>query len=367
MSNSPCIIHLRHDQSSSDIPPSTKDGVTVFAPSWVQEGLELLVNAMKDTSFKVVDNGSNKSKVIDEFKISEKNPLSLIALQRISRNEGRNVTGVIQKGNYPNIDKKVVYSLKDLCRQTVIVGKDETTHYGGYPRNSETPTKQADPVWIVDLAGLQFQQAYNTGRLVLICEKPIEGILDHLIYEKVVGEPKMSYEKVEHVSKNDLRYVKFESKVFGNCFLDTFAYRQFVAQDVLLMGMALSESCAEIGDKVNMKFLKYGTGFFAGEFADILNWNILEGVVDGLEKLFIETKNNKVGEVIRAVELPFFAVPRPGSELDVRLKELGAKVSLEVAFSRRDCLESTMKSLGLITATTNCGDSHAAFGKICVV
>ncbi len=65
-----------------------------------------------------------------------------------------------------------------------------------------------------------------------------------------------------------------------------YAYKRFVAGDVLLAGLALASSAFKNGDKLNFKFLKYGSGFFAGSVKSIIDKHILSGVVLGLEELF---------------------------------------------------------------------------------
>lgn len=88
-------------------------------------------------------------------------------LQAVARNESSNTNGEINFGNFIGISNEVVYSLKDLVRQTVIVGSDYTTNYGGYPHDIKR-VRQDAKVYICDLIGLQFQQTYNTGRLVTV-------------------------------------------------------------------------------------------------------------------------------------------------------------------------------------------------------
>lgn len=70
------------------------------------------------------------------------------------------------------------------------------------------------PVYVVDLAGLQFQQAYNTGRLVLITsDNSGRRALDDFIFENVVGEKKMTYEEASAKADNgDKRFIAVQSK-----------------------------------------------------------------------------------------------------------------------------------------------------------
>lgn len=70
------------------------------------------------------------------------------------------------------------------------------------------------PVYVVDLAGLQFQQAYNSGRLVLITsDQSGRRALDDFIFENVVGEKKMTYEEASaKANQGDKRFLAVQSK-----------------------------------------------------------------------------------------------------------------------------------------------------------
>lgn len=94
----------------------------------------------------------------------------------------------------------VVYTLKDLVPHCVIVGKTKADKYGGYPKGNPVIPQEHD-VYICDLAGLQFQQVYNSGRLVLIrrdtpdTPKP-QGMLDDFIFKNTVGEEKKTLKQM---------------------------------------------------------------------------------------------------------------------------------------------------------------------------
>lgn len=70
------------------------------------------------------------------------------------------------------------------------------------------------PVYVVDLAGLQFQQVYNTGRLVVItAEHSGRRPLDDLIFENVVGEKKHTYEEAStKADQGEKRFIGLQSK-----------------------------------------------------------------------------------------------------------------------------------------------------------
>ena len=207
----------------------------------------------------------------------------------MARNESFNTSGKINFANFQDISPEIVYALKDLVRQCVIIGRDWTTHYGGYPKDNNR-VQQKERVYICDLIGLQFQNDYNSGRLVLISDSPPKGFLDEFIYEQVVGEKKPSYVN----SAND-KSGRFELR--NGIYFDKKAYIKFVAKDVLITGLA-SDDC--VTESVNFKFLKYGTGYFAGSYRDILESLIGQGVAQGLAELLPRQQH------IKSIELPFY-------------------------------------------------------------
>jgi hypothetical protein len=213
-----------------------------------------------------------------------------------------------------------------LVRQCVIIGSDRTTHFGGYPNS--TLVQQNELVYICDLAALQFQQSYNSGRLVLIHRKPnkfnfllkdTKGLIDDFIFESIVKEKKLTFDEVSELSSSE-RYVKL-----GNdCYFDSYAYKKFVINDILLTGIALNDCLSEDKVEVNFKFLKYGTGFFAGSrpTKQILELNISDAVIDGFEQLFQKHDS----QWIKSIEFPFYNFNR---EQENRLKILCQKFNKE--------------------------------------
>ncbi len=123
----------------------------------------------------------------------------------------------------------------------------------------------------------------------------------------------------------------------------------------MLTGLGLDEAAGATGDHINFKFLKYGTGFFAGNFREDLSKHILTGVIDGLETLFREHSPKN----IKALEFPFYTED-PMSH--TRLETLKSKYGLAgIRFSHEDALKTTIPNL--VTGTTNCADPHAPFGN----
>lgn len=326
---------------------------------------------LKGINFQLYNSKWSPGEVLDKpletFTINEFNFPSLRTLQRIARNEASNVTGKINTKLYPDInDFRVLCSLRDLVRQCVIVGIDESSECGGYRCPHEKQDKER--VYTCDLAALQFQKPFNSGRLVLVQENEEEfkGILDDFIYENVVGEKRRPFPEIssawksgDDININD-RYLPHHS-VGGDhvsCFFDKKAYTSFVRQDVILSGLGVYKMVKIFypEDKVNFKFLKYGTGFFGGDFAPTLEKLILPAVLDGVEVL---QEKYGVSDVIKCVELPFYA---SDTESDKRIQAMREKHGMEVRFSTDDALKKgTVK--GLLVATTNCGDNHAVCGN----
>lgn len=362
----PCKIYLRHDQSISQRQLYSSEEVTVFAPLWMKEALNALGEQLNGLIFETFE-ARDSSDQLESITITRNfNDQSLKVLEKVARNEPSNVSGVINTTLYPDIAnrKDILYSIRDIVRQCIIVGVDKCSHRGGYGCPRQSQPKQR--VYVCDLAALQFQQPYNTGRLILIQEnEKFKGVLDNVIYENVVGEEKRTFSDIE-ASWNDndetkQRYIRHDGYGIpgrGSCFFDTKAYALFVRRDVVLYGLALQHMVVthHPNDKIHFKFLKYGTGFFAWKFAKILDELILSAVLDGLDELL--GKPNML-DIIRSIELPFFKC-RPCDS--GRLKNFESKYGIEIFLSTKDALEpSTTK--GLIVSTTNCGDNHAVCGK----
>lgn len=125
----PCRIYLRLDQKLSDIGRFKKPEIHLYAPAWVSEGLKIMGQRLNGTPFEIYDKKSTTGS--SKFKLSL--PLTLLQLQMIARNEAQNTSGRIEMKNYScaSLKSRECIGLKDLVRQTVIVGKDTTTHYGG--------------------------------------------------------------------------------------------------------------------------------------------------------------------------------------------------------------------------------------------
>ena len=327
-------IQMRCDQSINDIDDQNyqDSGVTIFAPLWVKEGLEHFNNIIKIDRFTVIDcEGRTRS-------IDKSDKLTLKELVMMARNERANTSGRINLGLYEDfLDYENVLSLKDLVRQCVIIGDDETTHYGGY--GSQNRVEQKQKVIVVDLIGLQFQQSYNTGRFVLVNENLRNGPLDELIFNNVVGQPKGRIDNIQMDRSG--RYVNH-----NNYFFDTYAYQKFVANDFALVCLSLTQSRT---GPLKLKFLKYGTGFFAGPFGPILDANIMTGIYLGLEQVL-----PRVRHVIKALEFPFY-------HFDQRVEQICKEYDVECWFNTDDALKHSDPRL--LMATTNCSDPHSVTGN----
>lgn len=275
------IYELRKDQDFSMLHSPKFNPATISASSWVSAIWKKFLehSIPQDIGMKVVKIGRTGNEYdVTDF-LHRLRPNSLIKLQLFSRNEELNVTGIIKRELYSKstLSTEVITSLKDLVRQTVIVSPAQSTHFGGYriPRRV-----QSSKVYVCDLSALQFQNKFNTGRLVLISRYDTlqKGVLDDEISRNVVGEAKSCPE-----FRETQRYIPCKSSIFGEVLFDKVAYKRFVAKDVVLAGLALNREAARDHEQpINFKFLKYGSGFFAGDFTHIIETNILSGVLDGL-------------------------------------------------------------------------------------
>lgn len=329
---------MRRDQLLEDVGDYdyTDPKVIVFAPNWVKQGLNQLRQFVPiGTIIKYFD----KTGATDEGVLSHL--ISLTDLEFMARNKASSVTGKIKFRLYNGLirNKAVVYALKDLVRQCVIIGTDMTTHYGGYGCPLR---KQQSKVVVIDLIGLQFQRKYNTGRLVLIGSSIPKGLLDDLIFESVVGEPKRTLNEVKHDKTG--RYVKR-----GSLYFDTLAYERFVEQDFVLVCLALHRMSDLNPSKLNLKFLKYSTGVFAGHYRDLFNRHIIRGICRGMRRLLDSGLNR-----IKSFEFPFY-------KRDKELIDICAKGRVKCYFTRNDALKNSRP--GLMTATTNCANPHTITGN----
>lgn len=135
-----------------------------------------------------------------------------------------------------------------------------------------------------------------------------------------------------------------------------------MAGDVILSGLAFAHLSSASRHKLNFKFLKYGSGFFAGPLQKIIDAQILPGVVMGLEEMF-RNYGDRVLPVITHVELPFYTEDKESIKSLEKIKEV---YGVTYSFTLEDALKITVP--GLVTATTNCGDVCAVFGKpFCIV
>lgn len=102
-------LYQRYSQEYED------EHVTVCAFEWMKDGLKHIRKLLGDEDLVVNVADSVKYNIVE-------GNLSLKDLQIIARNESSNTTGLIDFGRYNGISRELIYSLKDLNRQTVIVG-----------------------------------------------------------------------------------------------------------------------------------------------------------------------------------------------------------------------------------------------------
>ena len=123
--STPCKILLRHDQNSSQIDSHPDPNISIYAPSWLQDGLASLGQRLKGTSFEIFE-GTQFSQGYGKFTLDGR-PLTLTQLQKISRNEERNVSGRLNHSLYESgglSDWEILLALKGttfLCNTNCVL------------------------------------------------------------------------------------------------------------------------------------------------------------------------------------------------------------------------------------------------------
>lgn len=87
--------------------------MTIFSFEWMKEGLKRIRNSIDGEIRVIVADRNEHHNLSGNWLLKD--------LQMVARNESSNTNGVINFGNYSGISKDVIYSLKDLNRQSVIV------------------------------------------------------------------------------------------------------------------------------------------------------------------------------------------------------------------------------------------------------
>lgn len=348
----PVKLYLRHDQTFDMTTAYFSDDVVIYAPEWMQRALALISPQLDGLRGAIYQKGGVL--VEGHRPIVIEKAMTLQQLLMFSRNEACNTSGLIHFDYYPaSLDQKIILTIKDLVRHCVIVGKDKAHSYGGFGGAVKESLPLSQDVYICDLAGLQFQCEYNSGRLVLIGKDLPKGKLDDFIYLNTVGEVKKSWE--ECIEDQTGRFEQVNISETTIVYFDTFAYKKFVAQDVVLTGLALNEAGERDNKDILFKFLHYGAGYFAGKYKAFIVENILEGVLNGLKILF----ENYHPKRIKAIELPYFEQPIAIQKKFI--KNCKTNFGIEIVISEADALKKTRQEL--IVATTNCADPHVATGN----
>lgn len=356
-------------QKQESLTSADDSAVTVYAPQWVENMLPTITEWLEGCEVF----WSEDSK----FTISKENPVTLKMLQMISRNEKVNTTGKIPE-QFTGLTSEQIYAIKDLIRHCVVVGTDKATKYGGYPIGSQSVSiNPPQPTIICDLAALQFQQAYNSGRLVLIPVDDPElpkGELDDQIYQATVGESKKTAAEIKALREEKQKQQYPQVNCCGKqVYLDLNAYKKFVAKDFILAALTVAKQGKDVTPKdIWFNFLNYGTGFFVNsnnpELRTQLQINIYAGILEGLQELF---KNNTLKEQltnIKVFNFPYFKEKqnKEVQQIKKQINDLCNQNGKKASFEDCDALQPQPNGLfndQYTLATTNCGDPHAMAGN----
>ncbi len=324
LGSTPNRIYLRHDQKQTQIAAYKErkepSEVTIWAPKWVEQELQKLATVLKGQTFKVYEYNSENEVPIHTFTVGDS--LTLEQLVMIARNEPKNVGGNIGEDFmlstasedpvhdavrylYPGLftaqepkspmgksQLGLIHAIHDLVKHLVIISPNEkATQYGGY-RSKETKYVSPQPVYLIDLMGLQLLKDFHSLRQLFIPENPQrrpKGYLDAAIYQHTVGKKQPTYTEIHEAKnqENNSDYALVNSFHYGNGYFDVQGYRNFVAQDFILSAMAVGDAAQKKGDQLDFRFLSYGTGAFINDtkIQPILQENILEGVYVGLSSM----------------------------------------------------------------------------------
>jgi hypothetical protein len=343
-------VKLRKDQTFADI-REYPDDVRVYTPHWITPLMEQIQSQLTGVEVVYVDHiGEERHETL-----SREN-LTLGKLIGIARNETANVSGSISFSQFEGLDESLVIAIKDLIRNVIIISPCKVTAYGGYPTSTKI-IKYRPPIdaIICDQIALQFQVGYNSGRLVLVGDNLPRGLLDDEIFQAVVGRPRYTTEKCA-TTKSKLLHAKHSRTFGGRIYFDAKAYIQFVKQDFMLYALAVNDFAGERGIKATLKFLKYGTGFFAGNFRVYLSQHIYRGIYAGLQLLL---ESNRLTN-IKSLKLPFYE-KSDNPVYAGKIERICLDHNITCMLSKKDAL--FVGKTDELIATTNCADPHAPTGN----
>ena len=324
-------INLRHDQTLADGPQVQSPHVRIYAPQWVQTGLDLIKEKLK--GFKDIE-FSIPTGQLDHIKPD----LDIIGLHRIILNEAGGKFRLPYEYSqfyFPDcVHEEVIKAGRDLVRNCIMAGLDETTAYGGFGLPGP-PVEQRVPVVILNTIGLQFtRENSNTGRICL----GYHGMVTELIKQNVLTQEKL----------------KSKPKVLEGQF-DAILYQAIIAKDVELILFVANDTFVWHGKGIHLKILRLGLGAFAGNLLPKTDPIFLTSVINGLEQYF---NRNDQGNNIKLIEFPF---SQATAEETKRLESFSGITGVKFTFTKNDVLLTTDPDLMLVV--TNCGDNHVVLGN----
>lgn len=420
-------IYLRHDQKSDIYRKVSKSRVTIYAPQWVQEALHILKPKLSGASFHILGQQGqildelilkNDISLTDLYKITRNEPLNVTGIipfdyykpEILDREVILSLKDLIRQCVTVGTDKTTAYGgyncrrfyqrvkvyicdLSGLQFQTpsntgrlVLIGNEKTPLPRGklddfiyrrivgedkktYREVGNNPSTRYVHYTSYSRYGDVFFDTYAYRKLVAK-----DVILCGLALETLATQKGLSRSKSPQSSKTHKQLIQTEmgTESLGSQHIPPTTSRSTLnskTNNTIQNNASSSNSnqtpnvniahCSQMtnqiyGDLLNFKFLSYGSGFFADKFSDTIHTNILPAVIDGLETLFKRHRPKH----IRVVEFPFYTLT---SSAQTRLERLKKKYGVDYKFSKDDALKETVK--GLVTATTNCSDPHAATGN----
>ncbi len=359
----PYTIRTRHDVAETDIQKFQKENkeakLRVYGPDWIKEELNKIWGEFAGKHFKIIDGQGVEIQTL----IVPKEP-SLEFLQLLARNEEMNTNGEIKTAYYNNfqgISRKAVLTLKDLVRHTLLISKAKFKSEGGY-KGRIVEYKRPKEAYIIDLCGPQFQQKYNYGRNLFIPQTPYPPDKSATVYERLTGHPPLLFADIKQkIDRGDPSYTQrytFFTWRGDLGYFDRYAYKQMVSQDFYLSAMAIQDLAQADQQEIDFRFLSYGTGAFAGPFATILKANILDGVLDGLEKLAAQ---GFFPSQIKRLTFPHY--DGASWEQKQKIQAFCTRYGLDCEFTSQDALYQNPNKTPYTIAVTSTGDPNAPFAN----
>ena len=130
-----------------------------------------------------------------------------------------------------------------------------------------------------------------------------------------------------------------------------------MSQDFYLSLFAINEETYKGNKEIDFRFLAYRAGYFSSDFRGAVNNHILEGILQGLEKMLSKYPDFFRDSKIKRLTFPHY---RGTSEQRNKIQKICEKQGVQCVFNNRDALHQDPGDTFTL-ALTSTGDSNAVF------